>query len=220
MKHSVSTVVRLGLASLVAGALATTTAVPAQATGQLTTKRGDTSLATVLAADGNKFDKNWRDFDIVERAVLTVLEARPDSSVGLLTQGNKRATAFVPTDAAFRRLVTDVTGKRPKTERATFNAVASLVDLDTLEDVLLYHVVPGKTLGRHRVLAADGTRLTTALGTKVGVRVKGEGKRTRVVLVDRDRDATNPRVVVFNINKGNKQIAHGINRVLRPIDLP
>jgi hypothetical protein len=42
-----------------------------------------------------------------------------------------------------------------------------------------------------------------------------------VILVDKDKDARNPRVIIplRNINKGNKQIAHGIDRVLRPIDL-
>ena len=40
-----------------------------------------------------------------------------------------------------------------------------------------------------------------------------------VRLVDADPDDRNPLVVQPNINKGNKQIAHGINRVLRPLDL-
>ncbi|WP_310526492.1 hypothetical protein [Nocardioides sp.] len=40
-------------------------------------------------------------------------------------------------------------------------------------------------------------------------------------LIDAAKNDRNPRVRVAakNINKGNKQIAHGINRVLRPIDL-
>ena len=42
----------------------------------------------------------------------------------------------------------------------------------------------------------------------------------RVTLVDADRNDRNPAVVKFNINKGNKQIAHAIDRVLRPVDLP
>ena len=65
------------------------------------------SIAAVLSADGTRPDKNWKDFDITEAAVLAVLGAKPDSAVGLLTQGNKRATVFVPTDAAFRSLVRD-----------------------------------------------------------------------------------------------------------------
>ena len=38
-----------------------------------TEKAGTTSLAEVLAADGTKFDKNWKDFDILEAAVVAVL---------------------------------------------------------------------------------------------------------------------------------------------------
>ncbi len=30
---------------------------------------GTTSLTEVLAADGNRYDRNWEDFDIVEKAV-------------------------------------------------------------------------------------------------------------------------------------------------------
>ena len=40
-----------------------------------------------------------------------------------------------------------------------------------------------------------------------------------VKLVDLDPDAGNAKVIVPDINKGNKQIAHGINKVLRPLDL-
>ena len=39
-------------------------------------------------------------------------------------------------------------------------------------------------------------------------------------LKDRDGNSRNARVIAVDINKGNKQIAHGIDRVLRPIDLP
>ncbi len=49
---------------------------------------GHRSLAAVLTADGNRFDRNWQDYDIVTEAVLAVLAAKPDSPVGLLTKGN------------------------------------------------------------------------------------------------------------------------------------
>ena len=41
-----------------------------------------------------------------------------------------------------------------------------------------------------------------------------------ISLRDADTNSRDPRVTVADINAGNKQIAHGINRVLRPIDLP
>lgn len=205
---------KLGLAGLVTAAVASTALVaPAEAHAPAA-KPGNRSLAAVLGADRG-FDKNWHDFDIVEKAVLTVLDAKPNSPVSLLTKGNKRATAFIPTDAAFRALVKDLTGKAPKTERGAFRAVAKVADVDTLESVLLYHVVAGKTLGAKKIVKRDGKAIKTALGATITVKVKGK----RVILVDQDRNDRNPRVVVVNINKGNKQIGHAINRVLRPIDL-
>jgi hypothetical protein len=66
-------------------------------------------------------------------------------------------------------------------------------------------------------LKSDGARLTTAAGPTITVDL---WCGYRVTLIDADRNDRNPRVVTFNINKGNKQIAHAINRVLRPVDLP
>lgn len=211
-RHSV----KLGLVGIVTAALAGTTmaTAPGQAADEPARKAGNRSLATVLAADSG-FDRNWQDFDIVEKAVLTVLDAKPDSAVKVLTQGRTPVTAFIPSDRAFRRLAHDLTGQAPRTERAAFRAIAQAADVDTLEAVLLYHVVPGKTLDSRRVVALDDKSVTTALGPKIEVRVYG----SQVFLADRDRDDRNPRVFVLDINKGNKQIAHGINRVLRPIDL-
>ena len=40
-----------------------------------------------------------------------------------------------------------------------------------------------------------------------------------VMLVDKDPDTAAATVIVADINKGNKQIAHGIDAVLRPADL-
>jgi len=197
------------------------TAVVLAATGAVATAPGaqasapherarTTSLADVLAADGHGFDKNSRDFDI-----LTVLKAKPNSPVGLLAKKNVRLTAFLPTDNAFRDLAKRLTGKDPRTERATFAVLAKAAGVDVIETVLLYHVVPGKTLGAAKVIKADGKKLTTAQGGTITVQVKGH----KVILVDADPDLANPRVIVTDINKGNPQIGHAINRVLLPIDL-
>src|SRR5687768_16283231 len=92
-------------------ALASTAGVsagPAQAAPAESARAGNTSLAEVLAADGQKLDKNWEDFDLVEAAVYAVLDAKPSSPVGLLADGKTRLTAFVPTDQAFRSFVKDI----------------------------------------------------------------------------------------------------------------
>ncbi|HSU36238.1 MAG TPA: fasciclin domain-containing protein [Propionibacteriaceae bacterium] len=169
----------------------------------------------MLAKDGSGFDHNWRDYDIVDSAVGAVLAAKPGSAVGVLADGKTPVTAFLPDDRAFRILVKDLTGKKPRTEKQTFKAVAGL-GIDTVEAVLLYHVVPGTRINYRQALKADGVRLTMASGGIVRVDVR---KGNRVKLLDADRNDANPRIVRKNINKGNRQIAHGINRVLRPVDL-
>lgn len=199
------------LAPALALALAATafTAAPANA------ERGEKSLVEVLAADGAKLDKNWNDFDIVEAAAFAVLAEKPDSAVGVLADGSVKLTAFVPTDRAFRRLVHDLTGKWVS-EKKAFAAVAGL-GIDTVEAVLLYHVVPGAVVTYAQAKKANGAKLTTAAGSTIKVKVR----KGHVFLVDADKNDLNPLVKrnLSNINKGNKQIAHGINRVLRPVDL-
>ena len=180
---------------------------------------GTTSLAAVLTANGGgKFDKKWGDYDIVTAAVLAVLTAKPSSPVAALTDGTVELTAFIPKDRAFQKLVHSITGKKPKTEKATFKAVAKL-GIPTIESVLLYHVVVGPAIDSSAALKADGAKLTTALGKKVRVKVTDE---PAIILIDKDRGARNARVVLarVDINKGNAQIAHGIDRVLRPLNLP
>ena len=180
---------------------------------------GTTSLASVLTAKTPKFDKNSKDFDIVTAAVLAVLQAKPQSAVKVLADGNTALTAFIPNDRAFRILAEDLTGKHIRSEKKVFAAVAGL-GIDTVETVLLYHVVPGATIDAKAALKSDGATLTTAQGGTFTVNVyKTHGKK-KIALRDQDRNSRNPRVIVFNINKGNKQIAHGIDRVLRPLDLP
>jgi uncharacterized surface protein with fasciclin (FAS1) repeats len=180
---------------------------------------GTRSLAQVLTKDTGGFDRNSRDYDVLTAAVLAVLKAKPNSSVKVLTDGSVALTAFLPTDAAFQQLVKEITGsRRAVSEKKTFTAVAGL-GIDTVEAVLLYHVVPGATIDRRAALKADGTDLATAAGSTVEVDVRGWCFK-QVRLIDADTDDRDPRVTKFDINKGNKQIAHAIDRVLRPIDLP
>jgi uncharacterized surface protein with fasciclin (FAS1) repeats len=203
--------------------LTATLALPsaAQASPRAATQHtpGTASLAALLTSDGNTFDRNPRDYDIVTEAVLAVLAAKPNSPVGVLTDGKTAVTAFIPNDQAFRLLVQSLTGKYVKDEKAVFTAVAGL-GIDTVETVLLYHVVPGATITAATALRSNGAALTTAQGGTVTVKVTKYRHWCPVLsLVDKDADARNPQVVAFNLNKGNLQIAHGIDRVLRPLDL-
>jgi len=184
---------------------------------------GERPLAAILLADGDTFDSNWWDFDIVTQAALAVLAAKPSSAVGVLTDGSVPVTAFLPRDKAFQRLVSDAFGASLATEQEVFDAVAGL-GIDTVESVLLYHVVPGVTIDSATALASDGAKLPTALaGASITVDVMQKpGGRVGVALLDADKDQPNAHLVLtrLDINKGNKQIAHAIGQVLRPIDLP
>jgi uncharacterized surface protein with fasciclin (FAS1) repeats len=136
--------------------------------------------------------------------------------VALLADGKVALTAFLPTDQAFRRLAYDLTGNWYRSESKVFSVLATQLGVDTIENVLLYHVVPGATITYRQALAANGATLTTALS---GSTIKVKVVRCRVTLVDADRDDANPVVVRKNLNKGNLQIAHGISQVLRPVNL-
>jgi uncharacterized surface protein with fasciclin (FAS1) repeats len=210
---------------IAAGATATVLAsvalgAPAQAHGK-TKPLGTKSLAAVLTADKSGFDHNSKDFDVLTAAVLAVLKAKPGSPVKVLTDGKVALTTFAPTDGAFRQLAKEVSkSKKLPSESKAFSTVAGL-GIDTVEAVLLYHVVPGATIDRKAALKSDGAKLTTAAGSKIKVdvyRTWWHGKK--IALIDADRSDRNPRIVSFDINKGNKQIAHGIDAVLRPVDLP
>lgn len=180
---------------------------------------GTTSLAGVLASDGDTFDRNWYDFDILDQAVATVLAAKPDSPVAVLADGTVPLTAFLPNDRAFQVLAHDLTHRWYSSEQKVLGAVAS-VGVDTVEQVLLYHVVPGATIDSRTALASNGARLTTAQGGTITVTVWSRFFKL-VQLRDQDRTDLDPFLVAskLDINKGNVQIAHGISLVLRPADL-
>ena len=205
-------------AALAATALTAAVLVPGPSAQARSPHLGKTSLAEVLAADGLQLDETWGDFDILDQAVHDVLAAKPDSPVAVLADGRVRLTAFAPTDRAFRKLVTAVAGSRPQTEQQAYD-VLSTVGVDTIESVLLYHVVPGAPVTYRQAKLADGAKLTTANGAKL--LVDYHPRTGKVFLVDQDTNARNAYVypALKNINQGNRQIAHGISQVLRPIDL-
>ena len=209
MRTSITRVAALGAAALI-GATALVAAPAAQAA------EGNTSLATVLKAGQAKFDQDDKDFDIVTKAVEAVLANKPDSAVKVLADGNTALTAFIPTDRAFKNLASALSNKTIKTEAGAFKVVAGL-GIDTVESVLLYHVVPGATILSGDALKANGAKLKTALDGKV-IRVRVTDAPA-IILGDYAPKLANPRVNLdqVDINKGNKQVAHGINAVLLPI---
>jgi uncharacterized surface protein with fasciclin (FAS1) repeats len=176
---------------------------------------GNTSLASVLDVGNAKFDKSNNDFDILTKAAEAVLAAKPNSPVALLADGDTALTVFAPTDKAFKNLASALAGHNISSESDAFDAVAGL-GIDTVETVLLYHVIPGSTIESPDALEANGAVLATA----------AEGKNTKVLVSDapsiRLRDYApkfkNAQVILsaVDINKGNKQIAHAVDAVMLP----
>jgi uncharacterized surface protein with fasciclin (FAS1) repeats len=206
-------------AALVAGALAGAgTANAASAAAKPAATLGSTSLASVVAPYASSWNHNWGDYNIVTHAVFAVLKAKPNSPVKVLADGKTPLTLFIPTDRAFQTLVGNLTGKKIATEQGVFNAVAGL-GIDTVEAVLLYHVVPGATIPSSVAVKANGARLTTAQGGSIRVVVKQRPLSIR--LADNAPRLRDPYVILskVDINKGNVQIAHAISRVLLPVDL-
>lgn len=187
----------------------------AQAPGPSDLTLADVLLADSAGDDAEGFDHDWHDYDIVTQAVLLF----PDL-VAAASNPDADLTVFLPTDRAFRKLVKDVTGAPPKTEAETFAAVASL-GVDTVESVLLYHIVPARISYRD-ALASNGATIPTLLdGSTLGVTARGTAWFGTVRLVDADTDDRDARVRQPNIGgELANGYGHGIDRVLRPIDLP
>jgi uncharacterized surface protein with fasciclin (FAS1) repeats len=119
----------------------------------------------------------------------------------------------VPQDRAFIGLVTAVTGTKPASEQAAFETIAGAFSIDVIEQILEYHVVPGATITAKKAVKSNGAKLKTAEGKTLKVIVK----KGNVFLKDKTSVTKNAKVVQVDINKGNRQIAHGINQVLLPI---
>ena len=125
-------------------------------------------------------------------------------------------------------LAHQLTGKWFGTEAGVLNGIAGAItnglkaDLeDTLEAVLLYHVIGGTNTFAD-VKSLSGKSVPTVLeGGSIGI--KYYPWLNLVVLRDADTNDANPWVVNSkrNIETSNgKSIVHGISLVLRPIDLP
>lgn len=162
------------------------------------------TLAEILLSDGDMFDNNQNDFDIVTEAVL---------ATGLGAAANEmELTAFLPTDKAFRILVEDLYGFSIKNEEALFNAIVANLGVEAVTEVLLYHLVSGTYLASDVVGAGDGAMIPTLLGPEVTLDFRGKRQIRLMDGVDSMRD---PIVRQTDIVADNG-VAHVIDRVLLP----
>jgi hypothetical protein len=190
---------------------------------------GTRSLAAFLQAGGGRFlgdrspafDTNPNDFDITFNLALKVIGDKPGSPVSLLTRGDVPLTLFLPVDGAWRGLAIKATGNPgivSQPDRVIFDAVASL-GTDTVEKVLLYHVVP-KTLTFRDLQRLVGQDVQTALGQRVRIDSpfrSSFGPPLTLQVIDADPDSRTPTIEgQIEGNQGNVQVAQVINSVLRP----
>src|SRR6478609_802499 len=119
---------------------------------------------------------------------------RGSRPVAVRADGTVPLTAFLPNDRAFRLLAFDLTHRWPRTEQKALEAIAGAAGIDAVEQVLLYHVVPGKTITARTALRSDGAVLTTAQGGTVKIDVISRWLPL-VRLVDKDRNDLDPFLV-------------------------
>jgi len=175
---------------------------------------GTVSLAAALKLDAPAFDSNWADHDILVQLINRVLAAKPDSPLKVLKDGTVPLTVLAPDDLAFRALAGYRNGRGIilSTEARVYAFVAKL-QINTLERILKYHIVPFEVIGAVDLLSANGVTLPTEEGSTIKISIA-----TSVKLVDsgvQRRDSL-LRLSLTDINKGNRQVAHSISGVLLP----
>jgi len=155
----------------------------------------------VKASSANGPDANPYDYDLLIAAV-TATRLAPT-----LADQSQRFTVFAPNDRAFEKLVADLTGSFPASEQATLDAVLATFTPDQIKNILLYHVVAGRTLGPLQVLFAGSLAMANG-GT---VRPRG------LVLKDETPALRDPRLLLYGLNpRASNGVIHTIDRVLVP----
>ncbi len=191
--------VTTAVTAIIAGAFVLGAASPASATGH--PAPGTIVDVAVAASGGGTPDTNAHDYDILVQAVLAT------GLAPVLSDTSTKFTVFAPNDRAFMLLVQDLTGAYPASEADALTTITTALTVDQIKNVLLYHVVPGKSLGAVKVLFSRS--LTMANG--------GEIKPRGITLRDQNPAFTDPKLVLRGLNIGaSNGIIHTVNRVLLP----
>ncbi|MEL6893873.1 MAG: fasciclin domain-containing protein [Actinomycetota bacterium] len=169
----------------------------------------DTVVDVVLQTSGTEgFDRNLHDFDILREAVIAA------DLAGALTEAES-VTVLAPTDYSFLILAYQLGYRGGFSEEGVFGFIAEATgyvspeDPGLLDDVLLYHVLPGAQ--SRADLQNSGEQATLLEGATLDFK--------RWQIFDNDPDAFNPFFVRPNDVQAGNGVVHAIFGVLRPIDL-
>ncbi len=173
----------------------------------------DVSLGDVLGSLSGPFDRTPTDFDVLGALVADVLEAKPGSPVSVLADPTVALTAFLPDDGAFTASVQELLPGRVPQERVAYHRLRATFTTDEIEALLLGHVVLGQTLEAADVVQLDGAMLTSAAGTTLTVDVRDDGS---VAVLDERVGNRDALLVTTDVNVGQVQVAHTVDRVLLP----
>lgn len=199
-------------------------ALPASASG------GSATLADKILAEA---DKDRGRYNIIGTVVGAILDSGVETKLALAANPGVEATAFLPTDVAFRRLVADLTGQKWWQVKES-DVIPALLPLGipTINAIVEYHVIPGKVDYR-TALSLDTNRrngtnvfVETLLGAEIGVDRRGfalqiddSGAIANPILAGAglpEIGPNNPFVVQADKNGGVNGIIHGISEVLLP----
>ena len=166
------------------------------------------TITDIVAASGNGFDSNGRDYDILLKAVVTANLAETLATPGL------DVTVWAPNDKAFIRTARDLGFTGTDEAGAWDFLVVALTGLGggdpipVLTAILTYHVTPG-TRG-----------VFSVLGTRTFPTLQG-GTITRhfLTLQDADPDLGDPNLTLPLQVRASNGIIHTIDRVLIPINI-
>jgi hypothetical protein len=173
---------------------------------------GNKSITTILLNDLSGIDNNWNDADITLQLLQRVLREIPDSDVAHLADGRKNMTFFMPTDRAFRHFVRELTGMNPGSELNVYNYLMQM-STKSIESVLLHHMVQGDPMYFSDLKNSEKTILGNYADLKLEYRRLNE---STIRLIDGNRKFKNATLIYefSDINDGNKQVVHQIDRVL------
>ena len=168
-------------------------------------------------------EKDRGRYNIIGQTVIALVQNGVLDDADVAALQTAEITAFLPTDIAFRRLVADIQGTKwwRVAEGDVIPALVGVLGLETIGEVVKYHIFPGGKVDYRTALSLDDNRRN---GTEVSIEMYNGGmldidRRYWLLQLDDSGEAgfgsNNPFVAQRNIDGGNA-IVHGISEVLLP----